>query len=81
LRAMLESRGIPVEVQESGSEVELFACPYHDVAQEHAALCAMDRRMLETVLGTTIELDGTIREGRRSCRFHVAAPQEPPAEE
>jgi predicted ArsR family transcriptional regulator len=73
LRVSLEARGIPVEVQAADGELELFACPYHDVAQEHAALCAMDRRMLADVLGADIQLEGTIREGRRSCRFQVGA--------
>ncbi|MCC6303204.1 MAG: hypothetical protein IT489_10455 [Gammaproteobacteria bacterium] len=46
LRDMLELRGIPAEVQASGEGLRVFACPYHDVAQEHAAVCAMERRML-----------------------------------
>ena len=53
------------------SIVELFACPYLDVAQEHAGVCTMERRMIEQVLGETIALEGTIREGRRSCHFTV----------
>ncbi|NWG22056.1 MAG: MarR family transcriptional regulator [Chloroflexi bacterium] len=73
LRAMLEARGIPVEVQPGGS-LEVFSCPYHDVAQEHAGVCSMERRMLEQVLGERVQIEGTIREGRRSCHFHVARP-------
>jgi DeoR family suf operon transcriptional repressor len=71
LRGALESRGIPVEVQPSGAGFEIFACPYLDVAQEHAGLCMMERRMVEQVLGETIALEGTIREGRRSCHFAI----------
>jgi predicted ArsR family transcriptional regulator len=71
LRDALESRGIPAEVQSSGEGLRMFACPYLDVAQEHEAVCAMERRMLESVLGETIQLEGTIREGMRSCRFTV----------
>lgn len=79
LRDTLEARGIPAEVQSSGEGLRVFACPYHDVAQEHAAVCAMELRMLERVLGETIELEGTIREGMRSCRFTVSrASQEEP---
>jgi DeoR family transcriptional regulator, suf operon transcriptional repressor len=76
LRAALEARGIPAEVQSSGSGFRVFACPYLDVAQEHAAVCAMERRMLESVLGETIHLEGTIREGGRSCHFTLAAPSQ-----
>lgn len=69
LRAALEARSIPVEVQPSGTGFHVFACPYLDVAQEHAAVCTMERRMLEQVLGEALHIDGTIREGHRSCHF------------
>lgn len=78
LRVTLEARGIPVEVQSDGS-LQLFACPYHDVAQEHAGVCSMERRMLEQVLGEQVQIEGTIREGRRSCQFHVTRPSDTPA--
>jgi predicted ArsR family transcriptional regulator len=71
LRAALEQRGIPVEIQPSGEGFRLFTCPYFDIMQEHAGVCAMERRMVEQVLGEQIVLDGTIREGRRSCHFTV----------
>ena len=58
-------------LRESGDGVEVFACPYLDIAQEHAGVCTMERRMIEQVLGETIALEGTIREGRRSCHFTV----------
>jgi DeoR family suf operon transcriptional repressor len=77
LRVALERRGIPVEIQPSGDSFRLFACPYFDVMQEHAGVCAMERRMVEQVLGEQIVLEGTIREGRRSCHFTVV--QEPGA--
>ncbi|HEY3229786.1 MAG TPA: DeoR family transcriptional regulator [Roseiflexaceae bacterium] len=76
LRSALEARGIPAEVQPSGAGVELFACPYLDVAQEHAGICAMERRMVEQLLGETIALEGTIREGRRSCHFTIVQESE-----
>jgi predicted ArsR family transcriptional regulator len=77
LRDSLEARGIPVEVQvqEQRADLQMFACPYHDVAQEHPAVCAMDLRTIERVLGETIQLEGTIREGQRSCRFLVRREQ------
>jgi predicted ArsR family transcriptional regulator len=75
LRGALEARGIPAEVPASGDGVEVFACPYLDVAQEHGGLCAMERRMIEQVLGETIALEGTIREGHRSCHFTVVQKQ------
>lgn len=74
LRAILEARGIPAEVEAEHEGIRVFACPYLDVAQEHAAVCTMERRMLENVLGETIQLESTIREGGRSCHFTRARP-------
>jgi DeoR family suf operon transcriptional repressor len=71
LGGALEARGIPVELQPNGESFRLFSCPYLDVAQEHAGVCTMERRMIEQVLGERIILEGTIREGRRSCHFTV----------
>jgi predicted ArsR family transcriptional regulator len=71
LREALEQRGIPVELQPGGDSFQVFACPYFDVAQEHAGVCSMERRMVEQVLGEHVVLEGTIREGRRSCHFMV----------
>lgn len=71
LRQALESRGIPADVQPSGDGLRVFACPYLDVAQEHAAVCRMEQHMLEQVLGEKLRLEGSIREGGRSCHFSI----------
>ncbi len=71
LHAALAARGIPSEVAPDGAGLQVFACPYLDVAREHAAVCAMERQMLEHVLGEPLRLDSAIREGQRSCRFVV----------
>ena len=72
LRTALESRGIPTEIQGTGDGFQMFACPYHDVAQEHPGVCMMEQRMLEEILGESIQIKSTIREGHHSCKFHVA---------
>jgi len=74
VRQALEARGIPAEVLPAEHGLEVFACPYLDVVQEHAGVCSMERRMLEQILGQPVQIDGTIREGRRRCQFTVAAP-------
>ncbi|MEO7910764.1 MAG: MarR family transcriptional regulator [Roseiflexaceae bacterium] len=76
LCAALEQRGIPVELLPDGTGFKLFACPYLDVAQEHAGVCSMERRMVEQVLGKQIVLESTIREGGRSCHFIVVEASE-----
>lgn len=71
LRALLEARGIPAEVHQSGDGLHIFACPYFDVAQEHGEVCAMERQMLEEVLGGQVRLEHSIREGHQRCRFVI----------
>lgn len=78
LRIVLETRGIPAELQPEGDGFHMFACPYLDVAQEHAGVCAMERRMIEELLGDHIhlEVEPSIRKGGRSCHFRVTGPEE-----
>lgn len=71
LRSALESRGIPAETGSDRASLQVFSCPYFDVAREHASICTMDRRMLERILGASIRTEGTIREGRHSCQFKI----------
>jgi DeoR family transcriptional regulator, suf operon transcriptional repressor len=74
LRIALAERGIPADVDLQMADVQIYACPYHDVAREHAAICTMERRMFEEVLGQEIRLEGAIREGQRSCHFIIERP-------
>jgi predicted ArsR family transcriptional regulator len=75
LQALLVERGIPTDLQQGERTLQLFACPYHDAAREHAEICSMERHMFEQVLGTDMQLEGTIREGKRHCSFIVKANQ------
>ncbi len=72
VQKMMESRGIPVEVQPDSHGFTFYACPYHEVALEHPAICAMEKHMLEQMLGHAIRSDTSIRKGSRVCSFSVA---------
>jgi len=72
VQKMMESRGIPVEVQADAQRITFYACPYHEVAQDHAGVCAMEKRMIEQVLGHAVNAEGSIREGGRCCSFSLA---------
>lgn len=69
LRQVLEAKGIPAEVQPSGTSFSIHSCPYFDVAQAHGEVCSMEQQMFEQVLGEKIILEQTIREGHHSCCF------------
>jgi len=71
LRTMLEDKGIPSEVQPSGSGIRIFSCPYLDVAQEHTEVCSMERQMFEQVLGGKMTQEHSILNGHHHCCFNV----------
>ncbi|NJN19161.1 MAG: ArsR family transcriptional regulator [Oscillochloris sp.] len=69
LRRLLEQRGVPAVVPSDGDEIQLFACPYYDVAAIHPEVCSMERQMIEYMLGEQLVLKDSIREGSHHCRF------------
>jgi DeoR family suf operon transcriptional repressor len=69
LRQLLEQRGVPAEVPESGDGIRLFACPYYEVASSYPEVCSMERQMIEYLLGEKLVLENSIREGAHNCRF------------
>lgn len=71
LRRLLELRGVPAEVVEAGDGIRLFACPFHEIAQDYPEVCSMERQMIEYVLGEKLALESSIREGAHTCRFVV----------
>lgn len=71
LRLMLEAKGIPSEVQPTGSGIRIFSCPYFDVAQEHAEVCTMERQMIEKVLGEKMVQEHSMLDGHHHCCFNV----------
>ncbi len=70
----LEQRGVLTDIVEhDGDTIVLTAynCPFHELAQEHREICAMDERMLQQVLGTEVRLDSCIMDGHARCAFVV----------
>jgi DeoR family suf operon transcriptional repressor len=67
----LEQQGIPAAVAPTGDGLSVFSCPYFEVAQEHPAVCTMERQMIERLLGEKIVLQHSIREGHHNCKFVV----------
>lgn len=82
----LEARGVLTEVaashavpEETPAEagagdvivLKTYNCPYHELAQEHREICAMDEKMMGSVLGSRVELSSCIMDGHGSCTFRV----------
>jgi DeoR family transcriptional regulator, suf operon transcriptional repressor len=75
LAAAYESYATPITLVEDGDELVLHehSCPYFNVAQENGAVCGVEQRMLEQVLGRKVELTQRIVDGYASCRFVIGA--------
>jgi predicted ArsR family transcriptional regulator len=82
LGSILHDRGIEAEItraEASSSPVlKQLSCPYFELAQEDPTICAMERKMLEKVLGRGLRLSQCRLDGHRSCDFE-AKPIVPPA--
>lgn len=75
LAQALNGNGVLADASTANEEIVLrtYNCPFHELAQEHRAICEMDRSMLEKVLGTEVNLSQCMLEGHTSCTFTVAA--------
>lgn len=76
LAAELEQRGVltGVAAEEGGIVLRTFNCPYHELAQEHREICAMDEKMMRDVLGSDVSLSACIMDGHNGCTFLVQRP-------
>lgn len=84
LAALMTKKGILCQVHESedGSQVglELFNCPYHELALEHQEICTMDRSMVGHAVGAPVELVECIMEESSSCHFGFELKTQPTQE-
>jgi predicted ArsR family transcriptional regulator len=75
LGTLLHDRGIEAEVTrgEVGSlpVLKQHSCPYYELAEVDRAVCAMERKMFEKVLGRDLRLSQCRLDGHRSCDFEA----------
>ncbi len=80
LGSILHERGIETEVSRGdGSSMPVLkqhSCPYYELAEVDRAVCAMERKMFEKVLGRSLRLSQCRLDGHRSCDFE-AKPNSP----
>ncbi len=71
----LNARGVLTEVSVDTDDfivLHAYNCPYHELAQDHRDICAMDEELLRKVLGTDVNLTACIMDGHAGCRFVVS---------
>jgi predicted ArsR family transcriptional regulator len=81
LGSILHDRGVEAEV--TGGEGALLpilrqhSCPYHALAEVDRAVCAMERKMFEKLLGQGLRISQCRLDGHRSCDFEAKPAIEP----
>jgi predicted ArsR family transcriptional regulator len=75
LGSLLHDRGIEAEVTrgEGGALpiLKQHSCPYYALAEVDRAVCAMERKMFEKVVGRGLRLSQCRLDGHRSCDFEA----------
>jgi predicted ArsR family transcriptional regulator len=70
LRGTLVARGFLVEVDSAGLPVlREKHCPYHDLAAKDGAICDLEQKVFEQVLGSPLVLAQCCRKGDACCEF------------
>lgn len=75
LGSLLHERGIETEVTPSDGTLpptlRQHSCPYYELAEVDRAVCAMERKMFEKVVGRGLRLSQCRLDGHRSCDFEA----------
>jgi predicted ArsR family transcriptional regulator len=66
IHCVVEDEHLPVLVN--------YACPYPDLAEQDRGICAVERHMLEDLVGADLRLTDCRLDGGNCCRFQVAGP-------
>ena len=75
LTNLLHDRGVEAEVaRDGGGAIPILrqhSCPYYELAEADRAICALERKMFEKVLGRGLRLSQCRLDGDRSCDFQA----------
>ncbi|HKI20531.1 MAG TPA: MarR family transcriptional regulator [Isosphaeraceae bacterium] len=83
LTDLLHDRGVEAEVaRDAGGLMPVLrqhSCPYYALAEADPAICALERKMFEKVLGRSLRLSQCRLDGDRFCDFQAKPlPNSPP---
>lgn len=75
LTSLLHDQGVEAEVARGGADLppilRQYSCPYHELAKLDPAICALERKMFEKILGRGLRLSQCRLDGDRSCDFEA----------
>jgi len=71
---LMQSLGYHAELeqQEGGQSIKAVNCVYHDLAQQHPALCHFDQALITTLLEKPVEQISCMAKKDCACRFNIA---------
>ena len=72
LAELFRARQIPFEVRQDQDQLPVLtalACPYPELAEKDATICAMERLMFSELLGEKVNLDRCRLDGDSCCTF------------
>ena len=75
LGTILQDRGVETEVTagENGANpiLKQHSCPYYELAEVDRAVCSLERKMFEKVVGQGLRLSQCRLDGHRTCDFEA----------
>lgn len=75
LSNLLHDRGVEAEVAHDGLQalpiLRQHSCPYYQLAEVDRAICALERKMFEKILGRGLRISQCRLDGDRSCDFQA----------
>ncbi|MCB0046647.1 MAG: MarR family transcriptional regulator [Caldilineaceae bacterium] len=74
MAAALEARGVLTDVAIAEDDIitlHTYNCPYHELAQKHAEICAMDEQIMRMVLGSDVSLSACMMGDGGCCTFSI----------
>jgi predicted ArsR family transcriptional regulator len=75
LTNVLHGRGVEAEVARESADafpiLRQHSCPYYELAEADRAICALERKMFEKVLGRSLRLSQCRLDGDRFCDFQA----------
>jgi predicted ArsR family transcriptional regulator len=71
LASLFTTRRIPLEVERRDQlpVLHVHACPYPELAEQDAGICAMEKLLFAELLGERMKLDECRLDGARCCTF------------
>ncbi len=75
LAELMNRQGMLVDAccSEQGVKLNVYTCPYPELAGQHREICEMERETMSELVGHEVALSHCMQDGHRCCEFSVPA--------